>query len=72
MSRIFFRPLQEEEIAAYVATGEPLDKAGAYGIQGVAALFITRLEGDFYNVMGLPLCALTLQLRRLGVEILGV
>ena len=60
VSRIFFRPLQEEEIAAYVATGEPLDKAGAYGIQGVAALFITRLEGDFYNVMGLPLCALTL------------
>ena len=72
VSRIFFRPLQEEEIAAYVATGEPLDKAGAYGIQGVAALFITRLEGDFYNVMGLPLCALTLQLRRLGVKILGV
>ena len=67
-----FRPLSQVDIANYVSTGEPMDKAGAYGIQGVAALFITRLEGDFYNVMGLPLCALTLQLRRLGVKILGV
>ena len=55
VSHIFFRPLDEGEIDAYVATGEPLDKAGAYGIQGLAALFVTRLEGDFYNVMGLPI-----------------
>ena len=48
----------------------PLDKAGAYGIQGLAALFVTRLEGDYYNVMGLPLCALA-QLRKLGVRIFG-
>ena len=72
VSHIFFRPLDEGEIDAYVATGEPLDKAGAYGIQGLAALFVTRLEGDFYNVMGLPLCALAQQLRKLGVRILGV
>ena len=72
VSHIFFRPLEEAEIAAYVATGEPLDKAGAYGIQGLAALFVTRLEGDYYNVMGLPLCALAQQLRKLGVRILGV
>ena len=72
VSHIFFRPLDEGEIDAYAATGEPLDKAGAYGIQGLAALFVTRLEGDFYNVMGLPLCALAQQLRKLGVRILGV
>lgn len=70
-SHIFFRDLLEEEIEAYVKTGEPLDKAGAYGIQGLAALFIKGLEGDYYNVMGLPLCALTQDLRRLGLRILG-
>ena len=71
-SRIHFRPLQPEEIAAYVDSGEPMDKAGAYGIQGKAGLFVSRLEGDYYNVMGLPICALTLCLRQFGVQILGV
>lgn len=71
VSHIFFRPLEEGEILAYAETGEPLDKAGAYGIQGKAALFVTRLEGDYYNVMGLPVCALTQCLRQLGVTILG-
>lgn len=72
ISRIHFRRLDRREIAHYVASGEPMDKAGAYGIQGLAALFISRLEGDYYNVMGLPVCALTLRLRELGVSILGV
>ena len=72
VSHIFFRPLTEAEIDAYVETGEPLDKAGAYGIQGKAALFVSRLEGDYYNVMGLPVCALTQRLRTLGVQVLGV
>lgn len=72
VSHIFFRPLTETEIDAYVSTGEPLDKAGAYGIQGKAALFVSRLEGDYYNVMGLPVCALTQRLRALGVKVLGV
>lgn len=71
VSLLHFRSLAEAEIRAYVATGEPMDKAGAYGIQGVGGLFVRRLEGDYYNVMGLPICALTEVLRRFGVEILG-
>lgn len=53
---VYFRPISEDEIAAYVASGEPMDKAGAYGAQGLAALFIERIDGDFFNVIGLPLC----------------
>lgn len=49
-----FYPLQDDEIEAYIATGEPMDKAGAYGIQGRGALLVKRIDGDFYNVMGLP------------------
>lgn len=72
ISTISFRALLPEEIRAYVASGEPMDKAGAYGIQGMASLFVSRLEGDYYNVMGLPLCALAMCLRSFGVKILGV
>jgi septum formation protein len=50
-----FTPLTEAEIDAYVATGEPMDKAGAYAIQGLASKFIERLEGCYFNVIGLPL-----------------
>ena len=49
-----FSPMTEAEITAYVATGEPMDKAGAYAIQGLASKFIERIEGDYFNVMGLP------------------
>jgi len=66
-----FRPLSDREIASYIATGSPMDKAGAYGIQDQAAVFAEALEGDYYNVMGLPLCALTKALRRQGVPVLG-
>ena len=69
-SAVRFRPLSEREIAAYIATGEPMDKAGAYGAQGRAALFVEGIEGDFFNVMGLPLCRLGIMLRELGVELL--
>lgn len=60
---IHFRKLTEKEIKAYVATGEPMDKAGAYGIQGGAALFCEKMVGDYYNVMGLPVCRLWQTLR---------
>ena len=65
-----FRALAPEEIDAYVATGEPLDKAGAYGAQGYASLFVEHLDGDFFNVMGLPLCALGNLFKRLDVKLL--
>jgi septum formation protein len=69
MTRVFFRELAEEEIDAYVKTGEPMDKAGAYGAQGLGAAFVERIEGDFFNVMGLPLCRLVTMLRGFGVEL---
>lgn len=58
ITAIHFRELTRQEIERYVATGEPMDKAGAYGIQGGAALFCQGMEGDYYNVMGLPVCRL--------------
>ncbi len=53
------REITDEEIEAYIRTGEPMDKAGAYGIQGRAAIFVSGIEGDYYNVVGLPVCRLT-------------
>ena len=66
---IHFRPLSKKEIAAYVATGEPMDKAGAYGIQGGAALFAEKMVGDYYNVMGLPVCKLRQMLESIAPEL---
>ena len=68
---VTFRPLTEREITAYVRTGEPLDKAGAYGIQGYGALLVEGIQGDYYNVMGLPVCRLGLLLGELGVDCLA-
>lgn len=65
-TRVRFYPLDASEIAEYVATGEPFDKAGAYGIQGRAAALIEAIDGDFYTVMGLPLARVIRALRRLG------
>ena len=67
---VHFRSLSQKEIDDYVQTGEPMDKAGAYGIQGGAALFAEKIQGDYYNVMGLPVCRLFLMLRTVAPEIL--
>ena len=67
---IHFRQLSDREIDAYIRTGEPMDKAGSYGIQGGAALFADRMVGDYYNVMGLPVCRLGQLLREIAPEIM--
>lgn len=67
---VTFRPLSAEEIAAYVATGEPMDKAGAYGIQGLGSLLVEGIRGDYFNVMGLPVCLLGQTLKEFGVRCL--
>lgn len=69
-SLVHFRRLDEAEIEAYVATGEPMDKAGSYGAQGRGALLVESISGDFFNVMGLPLCRLGIMLRKQGVDLL--
>ncbi len=69
---VTFRELEEAEIRAYVATGEPADKAGAYAIQGFGALLIRGIRGDYPNVVGLPVTPLALHLRELGFRILGL
>ena len=66
MTDVFFRRISDAEISAYIETDEPMDKAGAYAAQGRGAVFIERIEGDFFNVMGLPLCRLYLMLRDFG------
>lgn len=70
VTSLHFRPLSEKEIQKYVQSGEPMDKAGAYGIQGGAALFCEKLEGDYYNVMGLPVCRLYETLCRTVSEVM--
>jgi len=67
-TRVSMRVLSWEEIDRYVSTGEPLDKAGAYGIQGKGAALVERVEGCFYNVVGLPLSRLIVMLRRMGYD----
>ena len=67
---VYFRPATEAELRGYIRTGEPMDKAGAYGIQGMGALLVERLEGDFFNVMGLPVLRLSRMLERFGVHFL--
>ncbi len=69
---VTFRELSEGEIEDYIRTGEPMDKAGAYGIQGYGALFIEGIQGDYYNVMGLPVCRLGRILDRLGVHCMAL
>jgi septum formation protein len=69
-TKVYFRPMSDAEIAGYAATGEGLDKAGGYGVQGIGALFIEKIEGDYLNVVGLPLCQLNLRLKEFGIDLL--
>lgn len=65
-----FRPLEPEEVESYIATGECMDKAGAYGIQGYGCLLVEGINGDYYNVMGLPVVCLAQMLKEFGVDCL--
>jgi len=67
-----FRPLTKDDISRYIATGEPMDKAGAYGIQGYGCVLVEGISGDYYNVMGLPVCRLARLLARFGVDPLAL
>ena len=68
---VYFRPASREELLSYIASGEPMDKAGAYGVQGQGALLVERIDGDFFNVMGLPVLLLHEMLRHFGVDLLS-
>ena len=67
VTKVYFRKMTIREIEAYVRTGEPLDKAGAYAIQGIGAAIVKKIEGDYNNVVGLPVDALSRALRKFGV-----
>lgn len=67
---VTIKPLTERQIERYIQTGEPMDKAGAYGIQGYGALIVEKIEGDYYNVVGLPLSRLSDMLAEFGIEVL--
>ena len=71
VTEVAFRPLSEAEVRAYIRTGEPMDKAGAYGIQGRGTLLVEGIVGDYFNVMGLPVCRLGLMLREFGLDCLA-
>ncbi|WNQ12969.1 Maf family protein [Paenibacillus aurantius] len=68
VSKVTFRPMSPDEIRAYIATGEPMDKAGSYGVQGLGSLFVERIDGDFYSVMGLPMNLLYSMLLEFGIS----
>lgn len=69
-TKVYFKKLTEEEIDAYVRSGEPLDKAGAYAIQGLGSFIVRKIEGDYFNVIGIPLSALADGLKKFGIRIL--
>lgn len=71
VTNVYFKELSDEEIWNYIHTGEPLDKAGAYGIQGFGGLFVKRIEGCYFNVVGLPINKLYIGLGEMGVNLLA-
>ncbi|WP_426448676.1 Maf family protein [Paenibacillus sp. S-38] len=70
VTEVYMNPLTEAQIRRYIASGEPMDKAGSYAIQGLGATMIDRIEGDYFNVVGLPLSLLSALLERLGVAVI--
>jgi septum formation protein len=70
-TRVYIRNLAQNEIDAYIASGEPMGKAGSYAIQGLGATIVERIEGDYFNVVGLPLSALVEALKEFGIHILS-
>ena len=72
VTSVRFRTLTQADIIRYIATGEPMDKAGAYGIQGYGSVLVEGISGDYYNVMGLPVCRLARMLARFGVNPLAM
>ena len=72
VTTVTFRELEPDEISSYIATGEPMDKAGAYGIQGLGALLVSGIEGDYFNVMGLPVYRLGRILAGFGMDLLAL
>ena len=71
-TEVYFRPVSQAELLAYIATGEPMDKAGAYGIQGIGALLVSGIDGDYFNVMALPVYRLGRILAQFGVDVLAL
>ena len=68
-TKVTMYPVTDEELNRYIDTGEPMDKAGAYGIQGKAAAFIEKIEGDYNNVVGLPIARIYQELKQLGIDV---
>ncbi len=71
ITKVYFRNISAKEIWSYIATGEPMDKAGAYGIQGLGAVFVEKIEGCYFNVVGLPLSRLYTMLKLYGIDVPG-
>ena len=67
ITEVHFRPLSDQEINTYIATKEPMDKAGSYGIQGRGSKFVEKIDGDYFNVVGLPVCTLSLMLKEFDI-----
>jgi len=71
-TKVWFRKMTEDELSAYVRTGEPLDKAGAYAIQGIGSLIVKKIEGDYFNVIGLPVASLAETLKKFGISVMDI
>lgn len=70
-THVYFRSATQQELRAYIRGGEPMDKAGSYGVQGQGALLVERIDGDFFNVMGLPVLLLSRMLQQFGIDLLS-